>query len=130
MLLGIHSPEECPDGLIIKSKFSDGMLVFDVEVDREEVAHAGELYKGRVGAHALLDIATPGQKVASVTLEGEAKGKRTHYQFRISPAAAKTSELQLGVSLYEKDGMPTIGGGVSLQIHLAGFEPKTEENPK
>ena len=54
----------------------------------------------------------------------------SNYHFSISPSAAKTSELQLGVSLYEKDGRPTVGGGKSMQIHLAGFEPKMEEKTK
>jgi hypothetical protein len=130
MRLDIHSLKECPDGLTIRSKLSDGMIVFDVEVDPEEVARAGELYKGRVAANALLDVAVPGQKIASTTLHGETKGRSTRYQFRISPVAAKTSELNLGVSLHEKNGMVTVGGGVSMKIQLGGFEPKTETGPK
>src|SRR5688572_28135882 len=122
MHMTIHSPKQCPQGLSIKSKESDGMIAFDVDVDAEEIANAGELYKGRVRASAFLNIATSEQQIAFVPLHGAAAGKRTRYQFRISPSAAKTSELQLGVHLYEKDGMATVGGGVSMQIHLAGFE--------
>lgn len=127
MLMTIRAPKQCPDGLTIKSKANKGMIDFDVYVDAEEIAHAGELYKGRVGAHAILNIAMAEQQIACVVVHGGTEGKRTHYQFRISPSAAKTSELQLGVSLYEKDGFPTIGGGVSMQVHLAGFEPKMEK---
>ncbi len=127
-LMTIRAPKECPDGLTIKSKTGKGGLIqFDVYVDAEEVAHAGELYKGRVKAHAVLKIATAEEQVASVVVHGSAEGKRTWYQFCVSPSAAKTSELQLGVSLFEKDGFPTIGGGVSMQIYLAGFEPKMEK---
>src|SRR5688500_12307150 len=126
----IHSPKECPEGLIIKSTLSNGMIKFDVEVDTEVITNAGELYQGRTGAHALLNIAASEQQVASVTLHGAVKGKRTSYQFRISPSAAKTSKLALGVNLYEKNGLVTIGGGVDLQIHLAGFEPKMKEKSK
>ena len=127
MLFDIRSPKHCPDGLTIKSKVSDGMIEFDVAVDAEQIAQADELYKGRIQANAFLKIATAEQQIAFVNLRETTEGKRTRYHFRISRAAAKTSELQLGVSLYEKDGTPTIGGGVSMQIHLAGFQPKTDE---
>jgi len=127
MLLKIRGPEHCPEGLTIKSKASDGMLAFEISVDAEEVAHAGELYKGQVRANAYVKIATSEQQIAFVNVHGTTEGKTTRYQFRISPQAAKTSELQLGVHLYEKDGRPTFGGGVSMQIHLAGFEPKVEK---
>jgi hypothetical protein len=127
MRLEIHSPKECPEGLTIKSKLNDGMIVFDVDVDPEKVAHAGQLYKGRVRADAFLNIGTPEQQVAFVQLHEVAEGTRTLYHFRVSRSAARTCELQLAVSLYEKDGMPTIGGGVSIQIRLAGFDPKVEE---
>lgn len=124
MLLTIDSPRQCPEGLTIKSKsVNDGMVDVDVDLDAEQIAHPGELYQGRVRAHALLNIAAGGQPVASVTVQGEPEGKRTRYHFRLSPAAMKASELQIGVSLYEKDGFPTLGGGVSLQIRLAGFMP-------
>jgi hypothetical protein len=131
MLLTVRAAKECPDGLTIKSKAGkDGMIQFDVYVHAEEIAHADEAYKGRVKAHAVLNIATAEAQVASVVVHGSAEGKRTWYQFRLAPSAAKTSELQLGVSLYEKDGMPTIGGGVSMQVHLAGFVPNTEDTDK
>ena len=127
-LMTIRAPKQCPDGLTIKSKTGkDGMIQFDVYVDAEEVAHADELYKGRVKAHAVLKIAAAEGQIASVVVHGSAEGKRTWYQFCVSPSAAKASELQLGVSLFEKDGFQTLGGGVSMQIHLAGFEPKMEK---
>ncbi|MCI0541475.1 MAG: hypothetical protein L0Z50_40260 [Verrucomicrobiales bacterium] len=108
------------------------MIEFDVDVDAEKIAHADELYKGRVKANAFLSIAADGQEIARVNLHGATEGNRTRYHFRISPSAAKSSELQLGVHLYEKNGRPTFGGGVSMQIFLAGFEPTLEDktNPK
>jgi hypothetical protein len=125
----ISVPEECPEGLKVESKAGkDGMLQYDVCVNAEQVAHAGELYKGRVKAHAILKIATAESQVASVVVHGSAEGKRTWYQFCISPSAAKTSEIQIGVSLFEKDGMQTIGGSVAMQVRLAGFVPNTEKN--
>jgi hypothetical protein len=126
----IHGPKDCPDGLTIKSKATDrGMIQFDVYVDSDAIA-SNELYKGRARANAVLRITTAQEQIASVVVHGSPEGKggrRTWYQFSIAPSAAKTSELQLGVSLYEKDGMPTLGGGHSMQIYLAGFEPKREK---
>jgi hypothetical protein len=66
---------------------------------------------------------------SSINLAGEPlpdADYQTWYQFSIAPFAAKTSELHLGVSLYEKDRMPTVGGGRSIQIYLAGFQPKMQ----
>jgi hypothetical protein len=130
MLHSIHGPKDCPNGLTIKSKATDGgMIQFDVYVDSDAIAR-NELYKGRARANAVLKIATANEQIASVVVHGSPEGKgtrRTWYQFSMAPSAAKTSELQLGVSLYEKDGMPTLGGGHSMQIYLVGFEPKMEE---
>src|SRR5262249_29826972 len=121
MLYTIRSPKDCPDGLTIKSKGTDGgMIELDVYVDSDAIA-SNELYKGRARANAVLKIATAQEQTASVVVHGSPEGKggrRTWYQFRIAPSAAKTSELQLGVSLYEKGGTPTLGGVRSLQIYL------------
>ena len=127
MLMKIDSPKQCPEGLSIKSKATNGMIEFDVDVNAEKLAHAGDLYKGRVKANAFLSVATPEEQVAWVSLHGAVEGPRTRYHFRISPSAAKSSELQIGVHLFEKDGMATIGGGVSMQIFLAGFAPTLAE---
>jgi hypothetical protein len=130
MLHTIRGPKDCPDGLSIKSKATDdGMIQFDVYVDSDTIAN-NELYKGRARAKAVLKIATAREQIASVVVHGSPEGKggeRTWYQFSIAPSAAKTSELQLGVSLYEKDGMPTLGGARSMQIYLAEFQPKMEK---
>jgi len=83
MLLTIRAPKECPDGLTIKSKASNGMIEFDVSVDAEEIAHAG------VKSRADLKVTTSEQQIASVSEHGATEGKRTRYQFSISPAAAK-----------------------------------------
>src|SRR5262245_11412523 len=85
--------EECPDGLTITTradKDNKEMIEFDVAVDAEKVAHAGELYKGRVRPSAHLSIATAKEQVAFVQVQGTTRGKQTHYYFSISSAAAKT----------------------------------------
>src|SRR4051794_9613570 len=74
ILFTIRAPEQCPEGLTIKTKASDGMIQFDVSIDAEEIAHAGELYKGRVRADAHLKIATADQQIAFVAVHGTAEG--------------------------------------------------------
>jgi hypothetical protein len=127
MLFKIRTADQCPEGLTIKSKTVEGLIQFDVTVDAEKIANAGELYKDRAHPQAFLKIDLADQPVAWVTLHGGKEGRLTSYQFRVSPAAARSSELQLGVSLFEKDGFATLGGGVSMQIYLSGFEPKAEK---
>ncbi len=115
--------------MTIDSKVGEGgMIQFDVYVDTDAIA-ANELYKGRARAHAVLKIATAREQIASVVVQGspERKSGRTWYQFSVAPSAVENSELQLGVSLFEKDGTPTVGGGKSMQIKLAGFEPKAND---
>lgn len=126
MLLKIDQPEQLPAGLTIDSKIGDGgMIQFDVYVDADAIAN-NEMYKGRARPHAVLKVATSREQIASVVVAGsfERKSGRTWYQFNVAPSAVRTCEFQLGVSLFEKDGMPTLGGGKSMQIDLAGFEPK------
>lgn len=132
----VYGPKDCPSGLTIKSKATDGgMLQFDAYVDVDAIAN-NERYRGRAQANAILKIATAQEQIASVAVRGSAEPegrRRTWYQFSVAPSAAKTSELQLGVSLYETDEMPTLGGGHSVQTHLAGFEPemkKKDAKPK
>ena len=131
MLHKIHGPKDCPDGLTIQSKATDGgMIQFDVYVDSDAIAN-NELYKGRARASAVLRIATAQEQIASVVVHGSLEGKggrRMWYQFSMARSAVKTSELQFGVSLYEKDGIPTLGSGHSMQIDLAGFVPKMEKS--
>lgn len=130
MLLKVDAPRACPPGLTVAAKRVDGMIQFDVAVDAESVAHADEIYKGRVKANAILKLANADQQLASVTVLGAIEGKLTRYQFSVAPSAAKSSELQLGVWLHEKDGTPTLGGGVSIVIQLGGFAANTEEQTK
>ena len=119
----ISSPSQCPDGLTVKSKATEGMIAFDVYVDAEAIAN-NELYQGRIKAHAYLKIVGHDQgEVASLLVHGGTDKTATHYQFRLAEAAAKNSELQIGVHLFEEDGIATLGGSVSLQVKLGGFLP-------
>jgi hypothetical protein len=112
--LTIRAAEQCPESLTIKSKaVSGGMIEYDVSLDAEEIADASELYQDRVRSHARLIVGAPQQQIALVTVHGTTEGKRTRYQFRLAPAAARTSELQLAISLHEKTaGPPMVAGSV------------------
>ena len=48
---------------------------------------------------------------------------RTTYRFKVSSEFAKHSKFYLSTHLHEKDGHPTLGGGVLYEISLAGFVP-------
>lgn len=123
-LMKVREPRECPKGLKIESQTLDGgMIGFDVTVDAEEIAQPGELYRGRVRSHAYLDLSSKGKPLGFLRLHGSPEGRRTGYWFRLTPDAARESELQVGTALFEKDGHPTLGGGVTLQITLAAFLP-------
>ncbi len=125
MLMTIREPGDCPKALTIKSKMNAPMVDFEIAVDPEAIER-NELYRGRIHANAIVQVADAAGAVASLAVQGTKEGKWTRYQVRLSPSAAKHSELQIGVSLYEKNGRPTLGGGVSLRIHLAGFVPKDQ----
>jgi hypothetical protein len=121
----IQAPEDCPDGLTIKTTAKNGMIEFDVSIDVEKIANAGELYKGRVKSKAHLDISmSPEQKLAYVQLQGMPDSKPTRYHFSVAPPVIKSSKLYLSTSLFEKDGDPTLGGGVTIEVQLEGFGPK------
>jgi hypothetical protein len=132
----ITRPEQLPAGLTIQSKLGDdGMIHFNVYVDVDAIVNSAnpELYKGRISSHGVLKIATAQETIASVALQGSPErktGGRTWYQFSIAPSALGNSELQLVVQRFEKDGMVTIGGGTTMQIKLAGFEPKAKADTK
>lgn len=124
----IYAPQHCPDGLTLKSRVvSGGMLEFEVSLNAEQAVNAGAAYRGKVRPEAYLKVRLPDQQVAAVNLKGIAEGKQTRYSFRLSPSAARSSDLQLEVSLYEKDGKPA-PGGVAYQVFLAGFPPIAKQD--
>ena len=133
ILMKIDKPELLPTGLTIESKPGDAAMTrFDVYVDADALAN-NELYTGRARSHAVLKIATAQEQIASVVVQGSPErksGGRTWYQFSVAPSAIENSELQVGVSLFEKDGMPTLGGGKSMQVKLAGFNPTAKAHTK
>jgi hypothetical protein len=126
ILMTIEEPKQCPKALNIKAKaVNGGMIDFVVKLDAEGIADAGKLYQGRVGEAAYLEIATSDQKIGSVNVKGQKqKDGNTRYTFRLARTAAQASELHIALNLFEEDGTATIGGGVSMEIHLSGFLPE------
>jgi hypothetical protein len=132
MVFKIDKPTDLPAGLTIESKRrDDGMIQFVVYINTDTVVNS-ELYKGRTRSNAHLNLATDREQIASVALQPspERGTNRTWYQFSVAPSAINTSEFQLSVSLFEADGMPTLGGGRIMQIKLAGFQPKANTDTK
>ena len=128
ILADITSPKQCDTYLKITSKpTKQGLIEFVVRIRPEEAANAGELYRGRVKTIGHLTISSADALLATMLVhQGSDKesGKQVaEYRFELSRQLAKHSVFSLSLSLFEKDGMPTIGGGKALQIHLDGFLP-------
>ena len=126
----IRSSKQCPDGLIIKTKTTDGLIEFDVFANAAVITNAGELYKDRAAISANLTIATAKKKIASVNLYGRPDGDGVRYYFQIAESVGQTSSLHLHAGLYEKNGFQTLGGTVKMQVILGGFATKTKDNPE
>jgi hypothetical protein len=123
----IHSLKECPEGLRIVSTSTNGMVDVTIWVDPDKVEQ-NELYKGRVKATCHLDLHVGKDRVAYAQLHGNADEHQTVFRLMISAAAAGASRLSLKTHLYEKNQVPTIGGGKVFRIHLAGLIATDPQN--
>ena len=116
----IHSLKECPDGLHITAKSTNGMIDVVIRVDPDKLEH-NELYKGRIKATCHLDLSVGKDRVAYTQLQANAEKNQTVFRLKISATAASVSHVRLNTHLYETDGHPTLGGGTTLHVHLAGL---------
>ena len=91
-----------------------------VRIDPDKVER-NELYEGRVKATCHLDLSVGADRVAYAQLQAKEEKDLTVFRINISAAAAKSSHLDLNTHLYEINGHPTMGGGMTFQIHIAGF---------
>jgi hypothetical protein len=128
ILSEVTSPRDCDTYLKITSKpTKQGLIEFIIRIRPEEAAHAGELYRGRVKAIGHLTISSADAPLATMLVhQGSDKesGKQVaEYRFELSRQLAKYSIFSLSLSLFEKNGMSTIGGGHAFKIHLDGFLP-------
>jgi hypothetical protein len=147
----IAARQDLPDSLRIESQaVADGMLEFVIRVDANKAANVDgdNLYKGQVSVTGSLHIATETSTIAQVLVEAErdiygrhrgdpimaradrsvkdkGNAQRT-YRFKVASKLAKHSNFNLSTHLHEKDGHPTLGGGVLYKISLAGFVPAQE----
>jgi hypothetical protein len=127
VLLKITAPDHCPEGMEIASKPKDGMIAFTVRVDPDKIS-GNESYAGRIKSTGFLEISAAGKRIAYTRLHEHVAGKETLFQFRISEFAMESSQLHIGTHLFEKDGHPTLGGGVAMQIWLREFAPEKKSN--
>ncbi len=132
----IRAPDQCPDGLTIKTVLNKGMIDFDVSVDAEKIADDDEIYKGRIKARADLGIATSSDgQFATVPVQGTTVGRLTQYHFSIAPAAMKASKLYITVDVIEKNGLAMIKDAdllnmlpLGMHVQLEGFQPQDPKN--
>lgn len=146
----ITSPKHLPDYVQIEATpLDDGLIKFAVRLHKEKAAHVDHdtLYRGRVSVTALLELANATEgKLARTSIEADrdvygvhqgdpvltiAKPDRessskeveplTTFRFEIQKDLAAHSKLYINTSLHEKDGHPTLGGGIHYEIALAGF---------
>ena len=123
----IHSLKECPEGLHVAATSTKGMIDVLIRVDPDKVEQ-NELYKGRAKATCHLDLFVGKDRVAYTQLQANAEDSQTVFRLKISETAASVSRLRLNTHLYEADGVPTLGGGKTFQIHLAGLIPADPNN--
>jgi hypothetical protein len=123
----ITSPKECGDHLKVTAERSaDKLIRYVVRINPETVTSAGQLYSGRVKSSAYLELASANENLASVAVEPQIAKRETEFRFRIAEHLAERSTLIISTNLYEKDGMPTLGGGVVYRIALKGFPPSAK----
>lgn len=121
----LRSPEECPKHLQITAKPDKKDADF-VNVSVRFKPREHEPYIGRVKAAFSLKLAHKGETLFSSGLRTQkARDGFTTCHFRIRKSSLRESELTVSSSLFEKDGTPTVGGGVIYAIPLKGWiEPR------
>ena len=120
----ISELQHCPDNLRIESEVSgDDQDLADVTI--RFTPFEPDLYKGRVESRALLTISRSGETVFSGYLSANKKGDHVEFSFQLALDSFANAKLKVSSSLYEKDGMSTLGGGHIYEIKLAEFAPRS-----
>ena len=122
----IHSPDQLPKGLLVKSvpnRETNGLITVAVTFAPD----APELYRDRVKVFGQLTVNLAGKLIAESQLKSAQTAGTFTMTFRLAREAFPESELRLSTQLYEKDGLPTVGGGVIYKINLQGFHPLEEK---
>ncbi len=117
----INRPEACPDHLDIRVKtHSREPNLQTLRLSYEP--HEPELYQGRQRVFAVLEIRNAEKDLQQrLSLEVNRKGKVHSASLSIAPELFAHAKLTLSTQLYEKDGHPTVGGGIIYEIPLTHF---------
>ncbi len=116
----IGSPGGCPVNLTIKSRMdskNDDFIVISVRFK----PHEPDPYKGRVKAFCWLKLIHDGDTLMRSGLETRQDKGATACSFRIHKKALSESKLTVSSSLYERDGLQTVGGSVIYEVALNGW---------
>jgi hypothetical protein len=124
MIQDIKSPKDCAPYLTVTStRAKEGLTSFTVRIQPEEATNAGALYRGRVQTVVSLRVLSGNSTLAVVPVQQSPAGNTVEVQFDLANSLATASVLTIHASLYEKDGVSTLGGGRVFKIHLGGFLP-------
>jgi len=117
----LRSPEECPKHLQVTAtpdKKDADFVNISVRFKPQEY----KPYTGRIKATIWLELGHDGETLFRSGLSTRiAKDGYTTARFRIRKSALRESELTVSPHLFERDGTPTIGGGVIYEIPLKGW---------
>lgn len=121
----LDGPESCPKHLQITAKPDKKDADF-VQVSVRFKPREYEPCIGRVKATIWLKLAHEGETLLSSGLSTrKAKDGFATTRFRIRKSSLGASELTVSSHLYERDGTPTVGGGVTYEVPLRNLgEPR------
>ncbi|SFI10840.1 hypothetical protein [Planctomicrobium piriforme] len=122
--LTIKSIAGCSDYLNISARHIDGgMVEYVVRIDPERIAPEKTQYKGRLRAHAQLEISSADSLLADIRLEPTVVKSESEFRFRINATLVEHSRFTVSTILYGEDGVAIVGGGTNFRIVLKGFLP-------
>ena len=117
----LTSPENCPKHLQVIAKPDKKDADFVTILVRFKPREY-KPYIGRVKTTFRLELAHEGETLFRSGLKTQkAKAGFTTTRFRIRKSSLRESELTVSSHLFERDGTPTVGGGVIYEISLKGW---------
>ena len=99
-------------------------MQFVVRIDAIKAAIVPDEYSERFSVLGELAIVSADSLVGSMLLHKGTTRGRSEFVCELSPELAKQSSMTIRVTLFERDGMATIGGGHVFNVALGGFLPK------
>ena len=124
----LETPEACPDHLQIECRPNSRDQTLQTLHIRYD-PHEPELYRDRQRVFAILEIRNAKNELQQrLSLEVNRKGSVHSARLSLAPKLFAQAKLTLSTQLYEKDGHPTVGGGIIYEIPLANFLRRTLES--